>query len=265
MSRGRFEIAPSVVASAILHGTAAVLIVLFWPKTPPPPPVTLGMTVPVNIVPNGPVADIRPAEQAPEEVAALTPEPIPEAPITPVSPNPAPEPAQSSSSATSKTPSPPKPAPGKGKPQRDLLDDLAATLPSTKSGGAPHSGAQQGPQRTETSPTPRPPVGPARQLSATEMADLATPIQRAWNVDTLCRVEGASGVTVVVQATISPTGYLIDRPKIVEGGEPGFGKVAADSALQAFRKAEPYTVPKGFQQQTIKFRFKVRDACQQRR
>ena len=97
--RAEIGFSPALIGSVALHGlvAAAVLIGLPWKK---PVPITLGESVPVTIVTQGPT-NVRPAEEALEDQTALTEEPVAEATPTPPAPVPAPKTAPAKSSPSS--------------------------------------------------------------------------------------------------------------------------------------------------------------------
>ena len=89
MSRSRETgFSPALIGSVALHGlvAAVILIGLPWKK---PTPITLGESVPVTIVTNGPT-NVRPAEEALEDQTAQTEAPVPEATPEPPAPTLAP-------------------------------------------------------------------------------------------------------------------------------------------------------------------------------
>ena len=78
---------PALIGSVVLHGAVAAAILVGWPwKTPIP--ITLGESVPVTIVTEGPT-NVRPAEEAPVEQTAQTEDPVPQASPQPPAPVPA--------------------------------------------------------------------------------------------------------------------------------------------------------------------------------
>ena len=129
----RTEVSPAFLGSLALHATVIAAVLISWRFTHD---LKIGSAVPVTIVANAPETDLRAAEQAPQEQAAMTEQPQPQAPPqaapppqpapkpTPVPPKPTPEP----------TPAPtPAPVPKKvekpAKPEKSLdLDALAASL-----------------------------------------------------------------------------------------------------------------------------------------
>ncbi len=296
MRTGRF---PSLLASAILHVALFAAAFITWPMWSKP--VTMSEAVPITIVASAPVADIRPAEKAPEVQTATAPAPEPTPapalpapepepqpqpqPASPPSPAPIPKPTPPKPTPTPK-PAPPKPAPAKPTPPKpappkDLdLDQLAAakTKPSKTAAkssaldlaalaatpkGA-RSNAPKGPAKAETDFLARLAVGHATALSGDAMSALQSKLNRLWNPN--CEVEGGAGVQVRVELKLSPTGMLVGQPILVsQAGSSVSGAVVAASAqraLSAVKQGEPYTeIPKDGPHDII-LKFNAKQACQ---
>jgi hypothetical protein len=261
MDRARDTHGPSLLASALLHVAVLAAALIYWPKTSKP--LTIGNVVPVGIVAEGP-QDLRPALFSPEPVPAATPDPSPDAPIPPAAPDRAsvPSPAPLAATPSAKTAAQ-KPKASAAAPGLDL-DALAHAL--TGGGGASggqKSSAAMGPARAETAVQARPTIGAGAGLTASAMADLASPLERLWNPN--CEVEGGANVDLVVAATLAASGYLVGAPEVTQGltADP-ITQAAAARAVSAFRRAEPFHVPPDFRQQRISFRFNARTACAHR-
>ncbi|HEX6865902.1 MAG TPA: energy transducer TonB, partial [Caulobacteraceae bacterium] len=86
MARERTDMASPLLGSILLHGSLALAVLVSWPWLGRH--VTVAPAVPVTIVARGPVANVRPAEQAPVEAEAATEDPAPDAPPEVVPPPP---------------------------------------------------------------------------------------------------------------------------------------------------------------------------------
>jgi protein TonB len=296
MYEERPQITPSLLASILLHLCAGLALLIFWPKAPPPPPLTMGSTVPVTIVTDGP-PKIAEAEKAPEVVAAATEQPAPQAPVVlpaPVpTPIPAPKPAPAVPAPAPKprpvpavpTPAPaakPKPVPaaatpapaakprpvpakpGAGAPAQAQPDFFASTSklfsPPTKGGGQ-KSSAQQGPTHKATAPTPT--HGDAKATTGPPFADLAAPLMRLWNPN--CQVEGGGGVKFTMTVRLSTDGHFLDEPKATRGmSDEPIVQAAILRAKSAMRQVEPFPVPPGFAGGVTNFNFDAPAVCRSR-
>jgi outer membrane biosynthesis protein TonB len=245
---------------------AAALISWSWGK-----PVRLDAAVPVTIVANAPVSNVRPAVQAPVEAEALTEAPAPDATSEPVAPpTPAPEPAPSPKPtpaakaqpkpAPTPTPKPvAKPSPPKKAAALDL-DALAASL-KPKGSGKPKSSAQKGISRAETAVQARPAVGQASALAASALGSLSADLARRWNPN--CEVEGGSNVDIRVAFRLDKGGNVVGQPEASgENATDLVVKAASDRAKRAIRQAEPFPdLPPELYGERIIVRFNARSAC----
>ncbi|WP_269715953.1 energy transducer TonB [Caulobacter sp. NIBR2454] len=272
MARERSNRTPFLAGSLILHAAVIGSMFVSWPWMTKKMVVA---SVPVTIVAEGPT-NVRPAVQGPEDLAAQTEDPQPDATPEPVAPPaPVPEPAPPTPSPRpsqqpvpkKQTPAPapqkPQQKPNQAKPKEDSfdLDALAASInKGRKPAGKPNSGAQRGPSRAETAVQARPAAGAATGMTASQLATLGAQLERLWNPN--CEVEGGADVNLVVQATISSTGQLVGQPRVTSGltGNP-ITQAAATRAVSAFGRAAPFSVPPGFRQQAISFRFNAKSAC----
>lgn len=258
-------LSPAMAGSAALHLAVALALLISWPwaKT-----IRIGSVVPVNIVANGPQTNLRPAVQAPEEQAAQTEVPAPDAPAETVTPEPAPTPtpptakAQPAPAAKSEQPSPIAKAKPKKPSNSDMDFDalLASINKSGKSAGAERANAQKGASRAETSTQARPDLGSG--LSASALAGLADELQRRWNPN--CEVEGGQDVQIRTTFTLGPTGQVIGdvRSDIRGGGASGVAQAAAERATRAVYAAAPFrNLPRDLYGQRIAVNFNAREAC----
>lgn len=292
------DLRPALIGSVALHLSLLAAGLIAWPHFGKP---LVSASVPVKLVTSAPVADVRPAVEAPEPAEALTPEPEPSAPPpeeapappepvpappTPAPPPPPPKPAPK--------PAPPKPAPPKPEPKLDL-DALASKLPKRKEPKLdlealakqrpdpraqakldldalaasrpprPASG-RRGEARPEQAPQAREAVGAAQGLTADEASLLASKLNRLWNPN--CAAEGASGVQVRVNIRLTQTGDLAAPPRLLGGqqGDPVW-QAAAQRALTAVARGAPYTELPADRYNVwkdINFNFNGREACRGR-
>jgi periplasmic protein TonB len=256
-----------MLGSLLLHVTIAILLLVSWNFTRD---LKVGSVVPVTIVSNAPADDARPAEQAPVEQAAATPEPVPEAPVqsTPPAPEPkpTPPPPKPTPAPTPKvvkpipTPAPAKPAPP-AKPEKSLdLDALSASISKmTKAAPPKPSSAAKGPAHAETALAARATTGTG--LSAAAMTGLVDELQRRWNPN--CDVEGGRDVQVRVVFTIGAGGQVVGNAASQIRSTPNnLAQAAADRAVRAVYAAAPYrTLPREFYGTKIAVNFNAREAC----
>ena len=264
MARARTETnrTPAILASGLLHGLALAAALIAWPHKDRP--VDLGTAVPVNIVTQGPVANIRPAEQGVEDVEALTEDPVPEAPPEPAPPTPAPAPTPPTPAAKpAPTPKasavPTKPA-AKPAPAFDL-DALAATVAKRAAAGGARSNAARGPARQETAVQARPAVGAANAMVGSALGVLAAELQRRWNPN--CEVEGGSSVDIRVGFRLIQGGRIVgDVESSGATASDPVVKAASDRAVRAVRAAAPFdSLPPELFGQKIVVNFNAQKAC----
>jgi len=259
---------PALIGSVAFHGLVAAAILVGWPwKTPKP--ITLGESVPVTIVTEGPT-NVRPAEEAPVEQTAQTETPTPEATPQPPAPVPAPKPTPAPTPPAkapppptpkpSPTPTPAKPTPAK--PKDDFFASLEASLAKTKkSAGKPTANAPKGPARAETSVSARPAAGAATGLSAAALGRLQGEVRDRWNPN--CQVEGGSSVNVRVVFEIGPGGRVVGQPQSsgTTSSDPVV-KAASDRAIRALFAAAPFAyLPSDLYGQKIALNFDAKQGC----
>lgn len=253
---------PALLASGLLHGLALAAAVISWPHRDRP--IDLGSAVPVNIVTQGPVANVRPAEQGVEDVEALNEEPLPEAPPTPAPPAPAPAPtppapapkaAPTPKAAAVPTKAAPQPAPAFD------LDALAATVARRAAAGGARSNAARGPSRQETAVQARPAVGAGNAMVGSALGVLAAELQRRWNPN--CEVEGGSSVDIRVGFRLIQGGRIVgDVESSGANASDPVIKAASDRAVRAVRAAAPFeSLPPELFGQRIVVNFNAQKAC----
>lgn len=266
-ARREQTLSPGLLGSIALHGAVAALIAfgLPWKQSQP---ITIGESVPVTIVTNGPT-NVRPAEEALEEQTAQTPEPTPEATPQPPAPTPAPTPTPAPAPPPKPTPTPkpaPTPTPVKPKPQKksdtDFFASLEASIAKTKKAtGKPTVNAAKGPARAETSVSARPAMGAATGLSAAALGRLQGEVQDRWNPN--CEVEGGANVNVRVVFVIGPDGRVVGQPESPGTSSPDpVVKAASDRAIRALFAASPFAyLPSDLYGQKIALNFNAKQAC----
>jgi protein TonB len=256
---------PALIGSVALHGAVAAAILIGWPWKAPTP-ITLGESVPVTIVTQGPT-NVRPAQEAPVEQTAQTEDPVlqatpqPPAPVPAPVPSPAPTPPSKSAPKPSPTPSPAK-KPTPAKANDDFFASLEASLSKTqKSTGKPVANAPKGPTRAETSVSARPAVGAATGLSAAALGRLQGEVQDRWNPN--CEVEGGSNVNVRVVFVIGAGGRVVGQPESPGTASPDpVVKAASDRAVRALLQASPFAyLPPDLYGQKIALNFNAKQAC----
>lgn len=265
-ARREQTVSPGLLASIALHGAVAALIAfgLPWKKAEP---ITIGESVPVTIVTNGPT-NVRPAEEALEEQTAQTPDPAPDATPQPPAPTPSPTPTPAPAPPNKPTTVPkPAPTPTPAKPtQQKKNDDFFASLEASiaktkKATGKPTATAPKGPARAETSVSARPAMGAATGLSAAALGRLQGEVQDRWNPN--CEVEGGANVNVRVVFVIGPGGRVVGQPESPGTSSPDpVVKAASDRAIRALFAASPFTyLPSELYGQKIALNFNAKQAC----
>lgn len=253
MSHARVNRSPAFVASAAIHAAVIVATVIAWPFFAKP--IELGKVVPVTIVTKAPPAEEAPAIQAPKPAPAMTPAPEPQAPaepapITPAPPTPPPKPAAPPKPAPQPKPTPAKQAPAlrpsapakANAAKQDLdLDALMASLSSSSQrASARASSGQIGANRPRTAQVASESQGQDQQMSTDEIGALLAKMKRLWNPN--CQVEGARGIVVRVRVKLTPQGYVIGQPELVDGGGADSIQAAANArARSAVDRGQPYS------------------------
>ena len=259
------------LGSLLLHGALIAAALVSWNTRD----MQGGTVVPVKIITNASQTDLRAAIEAPDEQAAQTEAPVPNAPLetvapapTPAPPTPAPAPTPAAKTPPQKTapaptpapkappqkaaptPAPKAPAPKAAAPKRPAaktedsldLDALANSLAKLRPSGGSRSSAQKGANRSETARQARPNAGEG--MAASSIPGLQERLEDAWNPN--CSVEGGQDVRVRVTFVVG-AGGVIDRanPPSAGGLETSANpvvRVAAERAIRAVRQAAPLTM-----------------------
>ncbi|WP_157016515.1 hypothetical protein [Mesorhizobium xinjiangense] len=198
-----------------------------------------------------PATEVEPQPQPRQEV---TPDPTPEAaepeeaeaenahlPQTAPAPQARPEPPKAQTAKAPDRKTSEKPATKQAqKPESDEkefdADEVAALLnKQTPSGG----GAKRSTQ--EASLGGRNPTG-GEKLSQSEMDALRQRLGSCWNVP--AGVDDADALKVSVRFRLDRSGNLEGRPEVIKGGaSSGPRRIAAESAVRAVQKCEPFNLP----------------------
>ena len=256
--RRRAEVSPAFMGSLALHASVLAALLISWRFGHD---LKVGTVVPVTIVANAPVTDLRAAEQAPQEQTAQTEAPQPEAPAeaVPPAPQPAPEPP-----TPAKTPKPvetkaPQKAEKPAKPEKSLdLDALAASLSRSTRPPKPSSAAK-GQARPETALQARPDAG--KGLSAAALNGMVADIERRWHPN--CEVEGGRDVQVRVTLLLDTGGGVVGQVgSQILRGQGAVATAAASRAVSAVYAAAPFrSLPRDYYGQRINLVFNADEAC----
>jgi protein TonB len=277
----RTDYSRAMIGSVLLHGGVIVALLVSGLFARPLP---VGGIVPVTIVSDSKVTDLRAAQAAPQEQTAQTEAPVPDAPAPPAAVEPTPQPRPT---PLPPTPAPPKPQPMPAKPtpappkpavdpnakgpkppakpaEKSLdLDALAASVSRmAKAAGGKSSSAAKGQARPETALQAREAAGAGKGLSAIQMAGLAGELQRRWNPN--CEVEGGRDVKVRVTFVLGPGGQVVGPVSAggLEQSPNPVVKAAADRAIRAVHQAAPFSAQYGGAfGQKVTVNFNAREAC----
>lgn len=266
MAQARIDYSRAGIASVALHAAVIALMMvggLFTKQLP------VGSVVPITIVPNANVTDLRAAQQAAVEQTAQAETPAPEPQPVPPEPQPQPQPTPPQPKPPPPAPSPKpapatpaaKPTPAPAKPQKSL--DLDALLASVKK-AQPKSGGvgARGPNRAETALQAREAAGAGQAEMAAAMNGLADKLQRLWNPN--CEVEGGRDVKVRATFQLGSAGQVVgavDAGGLEHSSNPVV-RAAAERAIRAVNQAAPFsTLPRGFFNQRVTVNFNAREAC----
>lgn len=177
-------------------------------------------------------------EPAPVDTAEAVDAALPDSAPRPEA-RPRPQPTQTASIPERKEPAKPvtrqaqKPA---EQNDENVLDDVAALLNKEKAsgGGAKRSTEQAalgGERKT-----------PGEKLSQSEMDALRQRLGSCWNIP--AGAEDGDALRVSVRFRLDRSGNLEGRPEVVKGGaSSGAGRIAAESAVRAVQKCEPFNLP----------------------
>lgn len=204
------DLRPALVGSLALHLALAAATLIVWPSDPTP---IRSAPVPVTIVTRAPMADLRPAVEAPDTAPAESPEPAP----VPDQPAPAPEP----------TPAPPTPAPTPPPPAPPPPPTKAARTPPPPTPPPPSTKAP----RTPAPPPPKaqPKAAPAATLDLDALAKAlpkARPQPRAAPLD-------LNALAAPAQRRVANARRGAERPETSTEARPATGAAQGLTADEA--------------------------------
>lgn len=224
---------------------------------PKPEPKPREVTPPAPAPEPKPVAEATP-EPAPQPEAKPEPAPEPvktetaradatELPQTAPRPEARPRPPQPQQTQTAKAPErkpettastqQPRQAQTKSAEKSDkLFDDVAALLNKEKPSGG---GARRSTEQASLGGERR---SSGERLSQSEMDALRQRLGGCWSVP--AGVDDADTLRVSVRFRLDRSGSLEGRPEVIRGGaSSGPGRIAAESAVRAVQKCEPFNLP----------------------
>jgi colicin import membrane protein len=85
------------------------------------------------------------------------------------------------------------------------------------------------------------PTGFAQRLTQSEIDALRAQIQACWNPPT--GAEEADKLIVRLRIQFNQDGTLAREPELMNRGESTFFRIAAEAAMRAVRRCQPYTLP----------------------
>jgi colicin import membrane protein len=164
------------------------------------------------------------------------PEPKPAPEIKKEEPKPEPKPEVATPLPPKREPPRPKTPPAAKTKQRDFNPDQIAALLDRREPNqqrAAEEVATQGALGTR--------IGNAATLSQSEIDALRAQIQACWNPPV--GAENAQDLVVRVRVQFRTDGTLSAEPTLMNRGSSPYFQVAAESAMRAVRRCQPYTLP----------------------
>jgi outer membrane biosynthesis protein TonB len=186
------------------------------PEQKPPDPKPAAATPPA---PKAEAKDKKPPDQKPDPIAEAL--------------------KKEESKKPTPKPEPPKPAPqAKPAPPQPKFDPsrVAALLDKRD----PTRLAAAG-EAVNTTPTLGARTGSASQLTQSEIDALRAQIQQCWNPP--AGATDGKDLVVQIRLQLNQDGSLTADPTLVNRGNHAFFRVAAESALRAIRRCQPYKLP----------------------
>lgn len=229
--------------SVLLHAAFVVIAVSWSPNIRPVP--TVWKPLPIEIVPISELTRLKPAppvEKAeeqpkarPQQAEKVVPKPqkaVKAEPVPKVQKNVEPEAEVVKKTEPDKPVDPPKPEPvvtpidptPKDRMQVDYIQALLDKTPDKP----------QAPQQDQEE---------VEQMTISEMDALKAQFRRCWSVPAGAR-EGQS-LIVRVRMSLSPQGMITQGPEVINRQDLSnpFFRVAAESAVRAIRRCQPYKLP----------------------
>ena len=201
------------------------------PKEPPPVPEPKPRDPPKKA--SEPKVD--PIAEALKKDEAKKPDPKPDPPKDEAKkPDPKPDPKKEPPKEAAKVPTPPK-KPQPPQPKFDA-DRIAALLDKREPQRRAATGAEI--SRTASLGTP---TGAAQTLSQSEIDALRAQIQQCWNPP--AGAADPKELVVIVKILLKQDGTLQAEPAVLNRGGNAYFHVAAESALRAVRRCQPYRLP----------------------
>ncbi len=203
MSERRSDLRPALAVSGGLHLVVLLALLISWRFAPPPPRPL--QAVAVSIVSNASVADVRPAEQAPQRQTAAEPEPTPspeppspvEAPAPPAPapppPAPAPRPRPHPQPVPTPAPEPEPPPPPRPRPIHHTPKPIPKPMPEPAPEPKPKPKPEPKPQprpKPAPRPKPQPTPEPSPEPTPPKTRPKVTPTPKAapdLNLDSLSK------------------------------------------------------------------------------
>jgi colicin import membrane protein len=187
-----------------------------------------------------PEAEHKPKQPEVKQAAVPPPEQKPEPKPEPKKEEPKPEPKQETAAPMppkreTPPPKPKTPPAAKSKP-RDFNPDQIAALLDRRDANVSRAAPEVS---RESSLGTR--IGTASLLSQSEIDALRAQIQACWNPPV--GAENAQELIVRVRVQFRLDGTLSAEPTLVNRGSSPYFQVAAESALRAVRRCQPYTMP----------------------
>ena len=186
-----------------------------------------------------PEAEKKPKQPEVKQAAAPPsppPEPKPAPEIKKEEPKPEPKPEVATPLPPKREPPRPKTPPAAKTKQRDFNPDQIAALLDRREPNqqrAAEEVATQGALGTR--------IGNAATLSQSEIDALRAQIQACWNPPV--GAENAQDLVVRVRVQFRTDGTLSAEPTLMNRGSSPYFQVAAESAMRAVRRCQPYTLP----------------------
>jgi outer membrane biosynthesis protein TonB len=186
-----------------------------------------------------PEAEQKPKQPEVKQAAAPPPEAKPEPKPEPKKEEPKPEPKKEAATPLPpKRETPPKPAtpPAAKSKQRDFNPDQIAALLDKRQPNMARASEAPAPTGAFGAST-----GNAPRLTQNEIDALRAQIQACWNPPV--GAADAPDLVVRVRVQFRTDGSLSAEPQLVNRGSSPYFQVAAESAMRAVRRCQPYTLP----------------------
>ena len=179
--------------------------------------------------------EVKQAAAPPSPPPEPKPEPAPE--IKKEEPKPEPKPEVAAPMPPKREPPPrPKTPPAAKSKQRDFNPDQIAALLDRR-----QPNLQRAAEEVATQGALGARIGDAPRLTQSEIDALRAQIQACWNPPV--GAENAQDLVVRVRVQFRTDGTLSAEPSLMNRGSSPYFQVAAESAMRAVRRCQPYTLP----------------------